>query len=196
MADDLEIVRRVLQGQVDDFAELIARHQQHVARIVGRHVPADHVGEVAHEVFIRAYGGLSGFSAESPFDHWLAGIAIRTCYDFWRARHRDELPVSDLTDDHQQWMDRVLAAESDERFREETGRREAKDVLDWALQHLSAEDRLVLTLVHLEGLSVREAAHKLDWSVANVKVRAHRARRALRKLLLETQERKGHDTVE
>jgi RNA polymerase sigma-70 factor (ECF subfamily) len=56
-------------------------------------------------------------------------------------------------------------------------------VLEWALRQLSAEDRAVLTLVHLEGHSVREAAKLLGWSAINVKVRAHRARQALRTLL-------------
>jgi len=48
---------------------------------------------------------------------------------------------------------------------------------------LSPENRAVLTLVHLDGHSVREAASLLGWSVVNVKVRAHRARQALRKIL-------------
>ncbi|TKB71486.1 MAG: RNA polymerase, partial [Nitrospira sp.] len=72
MADDLEIIRRVLSGETDGFAELIARYQQHVARIVNRHVPPDLVAEVAHDVFVRAYDSLSGFAGESPFDHWLS----------------------------------------------------------------------------------------------------------------------------
>jgi RNA polymerase sigma-70 factor (ECF subfamily) len=42
---------------------------------------------------------------------------------------------------------------------------------------------MVLTLVHLEGHSVREAAELLGWSTVNVKVRAHRARQQLRKVL-------------
>jgi RNA polymerase sigma-70 factor (ECF subfamily) len=44
---------------------------------------------------------------------------------------------------------------------------------------------MVLTLVYLEGRSMREAARLLGWSIVNVKVRAHRAKRAIRKLLSE-----------
>jgi RNA polymerase sigma-70 factor (ECF subfamily) len=53
------------------------------------------------------------------------------------------------------------------------------------LGQLSPENRLVLTLVYLEGHSVREAARLLGWSAVNVKVRAYRARQALRQLFLE-----------
>jgi RNA polymerase sigma-70 factor (ECF subfamily) len=125
----------------------------------------------------------------------LSGIAVRTCYDFWRARRREELPVSALTTEHQAWMDHVQAAESDDQFHEQAKRQEAAELLQWALGHLSAENRLVLTLVHLDGYSVREAARLLGWSVVNVKVRAHRARHQLRKLLLE-RKRQEDDTTQ
>lgn len=195
MADDLEVIHRVLHGEIDLFAELITRYQQHVARIVNRHVPADRVAEVAHDVFVRAYSGLPGFAGQAPFEHWLSRIAVRTCYQFWRTIRQEELPASGLTEEHQQWMERVLAAESEDRFREQARRREAADLLQWALNHLSAENRLVLTLVSLEGYSAREAASLLGWSVPKVKVRTHRAKRALRKLFLK-EEAQDHGTTQ
>ena len=195
VSDDREIIQRVLQGEIDRFAELIARYQQHVAKITNRHVPSDRVAEVAHDVFVRAYSSLSSFSGTTPFEHWLSGIAVRTCYDFWRARRREELPVSALASEHQAWMDHVLAAESDDQFREQARRQEAAELLQWALGHLSAENRLVLTLVHLDGYSVREAADLLGWTLVNVKVRAHRARQMLRALLLE-RKRQDDDTTQ
>ena len=195
VSDDLEIIRRVLQGEIDSFAELIARYQQHVAKITNRHVPSDHVAEVAHDVFVRAYTSLSSFSGQTPFEHWLSGIAVRTCYDFWRARRREELPVSALTTEHQAWMDHVLASESDDQFQEQARRQAAAELVQWALGHLSADNRLVLTLVHFDGYSVREAANMLGWNVVNVKVRAHRARQMLRALLLE-RKRQEDDTTQ
>jgi RNA polymerase sigma-70 factor, ECF subfamily len=195
VSDDLEIIQRVLHGEVDRFAELIARHRQHVAKITNGHVPSDRVAEVAHDVFVRAYTSLSSYSGQTPFEHWLSGIAVRTCYDFWRSRRREELPVSALTTEHQAWIDHVQAAESDDQFREQAKQQEAAELLQWALGHLSAENRLVLTLVHLDGYSVREAARLLGWTVVNVKVRAHRARHTLRKLLLE-RKRQEDDTTQ
>lgn len=195
VSDDFEVIRQVLQGEIDRFAELIARYQQHVAKIANRHVPSDHVEEVAHDVFVRVYTSLSSFSGQTPFEHWLSGVAVRTCYEFWRARRREELPVSALATEHQAWMDHVLAAESDDQFREQVRRQEASELLQWALSHLSPENRLVLTLVHLDGYSVREAAGLLGWTVVNVRVRAHRARQLLRALLLERM-RQDDDTTQ
>ena len=77
----------------------------------------------------------------------------------------------------------MLSAQSDDQFRDQAQKGEAAEVLEWALRQLSPENRAVLTLVHLDGYSVREAAELLGWSLVNVKVRAHRARQALRKIL-------------
>ncbi len=181
--EDRELLRRIGQGEIERFADLIRLHQRQVSRIVARRVPADRVEEVVHDVFVRAYFGLARFSDQVSLDHWLAGIAVRTCYDFWRARKRDAMPVSALTGEHHRWIEQALAPKSEEMFQEHVRKEEAADVLEWALAHLSPENRAVLTLVHLDGYSVREAANLLGWSVVNVKVRAHRARQALRRLL-------------
>ena len=83
---------------------------------------------------------------------------MRTCYDFWRARSREEVPVSALSDEHTRWIEQTLSSHSDRQFRDQTARQEARELLGWALERLSPENRAVLTLVHLDGYSVREAA--------------------------------------
>jgi RNA polymerase sigma-70 factor (ECF subfamily) len=77
----------------------------------------------------------------------------------------------------------MMADQATQSFQEEDTREETAAVLDWALNQLSAEDRMVIELVHLEGMSGKEAAKLLDWSVANVKVRSFRVRKKLQKIL-------------
>ena len=106
VADDFEVIHRVLHGEIDLFAELITRYQQHVARIVNRHVPPDRVAEVAHDVFVRAYSGLPGFSGRAPFEHWLSRLAVTTCLDALRAENRrPEWRWADLGDSEREWLD-------------------------------------------------------------------------------------------
>ena len=90
--------------------------------------------------------------------------------------------MSTLTEKHQDWMEAALLGASEESHDEESLQREAKELLDWALARLSAEERMVIELIYLEGLSVKEAADLLGWSVANVKVRSFRSRKKLEKL--------------
>jgi RNA polymerase sigma-70 factor (ECF subfamily) len=181
---DLYIVRRVLDGDVNSFEYLLQRYKNQVFSIVRKHVPDSQVDETAQDVFVRAYQSLRTFKGKSSFRHWLSSIAVRTCCDYWRKRYRSrERPMSSLSDDHLDWLEKVMADQSRDSFYEESAGQEAREVLDWALSHLSAEDRLVLELVYLEGLSGKEAAEFLGWSVANVKIRSFRSRRKLQRLL-------------
>ncbi len=91
--------------------------------------------------------------------------------------------MSALAQGHREWLDEVISEESKQVRHEEGSQKEARELLDWALGKLSAEDRMVLELVYLEGLSVKEAAELLGWSVANVKVRSFRSKKKLEKLL-------------
>ena len=190
-SSDAEIIRRVLAGDVNAFELLIKRYQAHVFSIVRKHVPKTQADEVAHDVFVRAYQGLGGFSEKSGFSQWLAGIAIRTSYDFWRREYRRrEIPASQLTDAHREYIENTVSGVSAETFEQDGRRLEAVEILEWALNRMSAPDRMVLELVYLEEYSHREAAELLGWSVVNVKVRAYRARKKLARILLKEQSQK------
>lgn len=181
---DSEIVRRVVGGDREAFSALVKRHGALVQRTVARHVPRDRAEDLVQESFIRAFQSLANFQLGSKFPEWLATITVRTCYDYWRSHYRSrERAESTLTEQHRDWADRVTASLSQEQFDEEVRRKEAREVLDYALGTLSPDDRMVVTLVHLEGLSIEEAAQQMDWTAVNVKVRAHRARRRMRQAL-------------
>jgi RNA polymerase sigma-70 factor (ECF subfamily) len=181
---DSEIISRVLDGDVDCFEHLIGRYKGYVFGIVLKHVPPEESEEVAHQCFIKAYKSLPGYKGKSDFRHWLARIAPRTCYDFWRSRYRRaEVPMSALSEAQQDWLEQAVSDESEQSCERAAEAAEAREVLDMALAGLSAEDRMVVQLVNMEERSVKEAADLLGWSRAKVKVRAFRARRRLAGIL-------------
>ncbi len=183
---DAEIVHRVVSGDVNAFEYLLKRYQSHVLRIVKRHMPFEKVEEVAQDVFVRAYQSLPTFRRNDSFKQWLSTIAKRTCFDFWRKHYRSrELPMSSLSEKHQVWLEQAISKRSSQTFHEIGSQREAREILDWALDRLSAEERMVLELVYLEGHSVKETADLLGLSTANVKVRSFRSRKKLHKLIKE-----------
>jgi DNA-directed RNA polymerase specialized sigma24 family protein len=81
-AADIDVVRRVLAGDVNAFEKLVARYQAYVFSIVRKHVPPENVEAVAHDIFVRAYRSLPGYGQKSQFAKWLAGISVRTCAIF------------------------------------------------------------------------------------------------------------------
>ena len=182
---DAEIVARVLSGDVNAFQILIERHQLHVLKIVCGKVPREAELEVAQDAFARAFTSLKTFDSSRPWRNWLSGIAVRTCSDYWRERRwRREIPHSSLSEAEQVWLEkRVQETGSAGAGMDPSQQVEARQLLDWALEHLPPQDRLVLILVHVEEYSVAEAAEMLGWGQAKVKVRAFRARKKLRSIL-------------
>jgi RNA polymerase sigma-70 factor, ECF subfamily len=188
-SSDEEIVRQVLDGNVNAFESVILRHRVLVLTIVKKHVPEDAVEETAQEAFVRAYQALPTFKGTGAFSQWLSSIVVRTCYDYWRKAYRSrEIPISALTERHSEWLEEVISQMPEEAPDERESQMEAREILNWALEKLSAGDRMVLELVYLEGHSVQEAAKLLGWSKANVKVRSFRARMKLEKLLSKVKE--------
>jgi len=180
----MEIVQRVLNGDSEAFAEILVRYEGHVFTVVRKHIPRHRVKETAQEAFVRAYQSLHNFHREDRFKQWLSAIAVRTCYDYWRKQYRNkETPISRLSEKQAEWLNHAVSLESASDIEALGRRREARALLDYALARLSAEDRMVVELIHLEGLSVREAADLLGWSVAKTKVRAFRSRKKLQKIL-------------
>jgi RNA polymerase sigma-70 factor (ECF subfamily) len=182
--EDAELVREVLSGNADAFRLIMERYQAFVMTIVRRHVPPGDVEDTMQEAFLRCYKSLPRFASSGELKHWLSIIAVRTCYDFWRVHYqRREIQVSALTDRHDEWLENALANSSRSSFQEAVRRKEADEVLKWAMGHLSAGDRMVLELVYFEDRSIKEAGELLGLSTVNVKVRLFRARKRLHALL-------------
>jgi RNA polymerase sigma-70 factor, ECF subfamily len=184
-SEDVAVIQCILTGDVDEFRHIMVKYKDLVMRIVRRRVPPQDVAEVAQDVFVKAYQSLGSFKQKGDFSHWLSSVAVKTCYTFWRNTYRvREVPMANLSERHQEWLEEVLSERSEESLVEKSAQEEARELLDWALGQLGAKDRLVMELVYLEGRSVKEAADLLGWSVANVKVRTFRSRRKLEKLLI------------
>jgi RNA polymerase sigma-70 factor (ECF subfamily) len=183
-ASDGELIARILAGEVNGFEVLLERYEQFVFGIVRKHGPQARAGEIAQDVFVAAYKALPTFRGTADFKCWLGRIAVRQCCNYWREHYRDPVDtLSDLNADGEEWRawaDRAAAVESLER---EDDRRQARELLEHGLRQLEPEERLALTLMYLDGHSVKEIAALTGWSAMNVKVRAFRARRRLRKAL-------------
>ena len=191
--NDDALVALVLDGRTDAFETLVRRYEAYVFSLVKRHVPSADVEDTAQEAFIRAYRSLPSYQGRGKgFRSWLASITVRTCHDYWRRAYRTpETPLSHLTEDHEAWLDKALAESSLQALEDWGAANQAREVLKEALARLSPGDRMALELVYLEGLSGLEAAERLGWTTANVKVRCFRARRKLESFLLGKKRSEG-----
>lgn len=182
-SSDADLVAEVVKGDATSFEQLFERHRQRVAAIAGRffqHSPQ--IEEIVQETFIKAYFGLASFSQYKvdSFAHWLARIAFNSCYDELRRQSRSPERMLTNFDEAERQQLRALVGMEATRLESTAINR---DLAHKLLRLLSAEDRLVLVLLDVEGLSVAEIAQLMGWSSPKVKIRAFRARTDLRRLL-------------
>ncbi|MGH9901423.1 MAG: RNA polymerase sigma factor [Pyrinomonadaceae bacterium] len=184
-ASDLELARFAQSGDESAFAEIVRRYSPRVFRTAGRFFRRrEQVEEAAQEVFLKAFTQLETYEGRGPMEGWLTRITTNTCLNMLRsARRRPEMTISDLTEDEGTWLDNHTADAATERHHAVERSLVAADLADRVLDTLSPDDRLVLTLIDGEDVSVKEAAEVTGWSESKVKVQAFRARRRMREAL-------------
>jgi len=164
-------VRSTLEGDEAAFEDLVSRHKSRIFSLVARFSRDAHqIDDLAQEVFVRAWQRLEQFRKEAPFEHWLVKIAVHTCYDFVRRQQRSRFFQSVPVETIDLPAPDTLSAD------------DARERVEAALARLKPKERLILTLLELEERSIREVAELTGWSESAVKLRAFRARQALKKI--------------
>jgi RNA polymerase sigma-70 factor (ECF subfamily) len=185
------LVSEARRGDEAAFEEIVRRYSPRVFQVTGRFFRnRSQVEDLAQEVFLKAYSQLSNYEGRGSFEGWLTRIATNTCLNELRTRKRHpESLVSELTDEEGSWLEEQVGGISHESSPERNVI--IADLADKLLGRLSPDDRVVLTLMDGEGLSVKEVAETTGWSQSKIKVQAFRARRRMRKIVEEMSKNKG-----
>ncbi|HIG27042.1 MAG TPA: sigma-70 family RNA polymerase sigma factor [Verrucomicrobiales bacterium] len=182
-SEDTERIASVLNGDISSFEPLIAKYQPRVFATVRRYARReDEIEDIVQEIFIKAFRKLATFRGEAPFEHWLMRLAVRTCYDFLRRHQRNrETNLSQLTDAQNEWLERFHVSDT----ADSGDAVAARELVELLLDKLSPSSKMVITLMEIEGKSVKEIAEIMGWTLSLVKVRAFRSRAQMRKHLAQ-----------
>src|SRR5690606_19542453 len=102
-------------------------------------------------------------------------------YDFLREHQRNRAqPFSEITDEESNWLERIAGGDP---LNDPPSVDAARAVIHRLLEHLSPESRLIIQLLEIEEKTLKEIAQLTGWSIPMIKVRAFRARAAMRKTL-------------
>lgn len=180
------IIAAAQQGDLRAFDELVSAYQElaySVAyRILGN---SDTAMDATQEAFIRAFQGLSRFRGGS-FKGWILRITTNCSYDQLRYKQRrPSTPIDDLVEDDEHSSILLADEEEPEAY---TERQELGMAIQRALGVLPSDQRAVLVMSDIHGLSYNEISEAMQISVGTVKSRLSRARGKLRDYLLEREE--------
>jgi len=186
LIDDRSIIQTVLQGDREAYAELVRRYH---ARVIGHclsflynYTDAE---DAAQEIFVKAFASLPRYTPTATFLTWLIRIASNHCLDIVRKRKRQR---TDSLDGMIEKNAETGAAIPELAEASEPSSLEARENLALAmrvLSELSPDERQILVLREIDGLSYEEIAASLHCTVEAVRARLRRAR-------LEMQEKARH----
>ena len=165
---DAELLRRVYQGDQGAFRTIVDRHGRYLTGVAialcgGNRTDAE---DLVQETFVAAL--TSRFRGESAVRTWLVQILVRRSAMLRRSRKREQ--------------GQPVAGETERSTRSEVSGTDAKLDLAQMLEGLSPDQRQVIVLRELEGLSYEEMAAALHVPRGTVESRLHRARAALKQL--------------
>lgn len=177
----------ILRRDEDAARRLMEWLHPQVVRIVQNHLPRGMDAEdLVQEVFVQFFRTLDRYDPTRPLQNWMSRLALNVCLKALRSRkRRPEWRWSDLSEGERMVVDSLLHASA-------TDAPQARDGLELLVKlmdSLSAQERMIMTLMHLEEKPVAEVAAMTGWNATLIKVRAFRARAKMKKAL-ETLEQK------
>jgi RNA polymerase sigma-70 factor (ECF subfamily) len=174
---DTEIIHRILQTEPQLYEELIRRYNSLLYKI-GRTYNYNHqdTEDLMQETNVSAYFNLAKFEKRSSYKTWLTRIMLNHCYQKRRKfSFKNEIPVEEYEIDNSNPM-----FQQKDNNEKNLMNKELKYVIEYALQNIPPNYKIVFTLRELGGFSVSETAAVLDILETNVKVRLNRAKLMLR----------------
>lgn len=180
MLVEFELIEQARSGSDSAFNQIVFAYRKRIlgtiARLIGR--PED-VEDVGQEVFLRLYHSLDQLRTPEVFEPWLYRLTVNAAYDYLRRqRRRHESRMSDLSEQQVLMAD---AAAGGKRSDEDEYKRKVRETVDELLGAVSPEDRILLTLKEVEGLSLRELEKIYNVNENALKVRLFRARQRVLK---------------
>jgi len=183
------LTARTLRGEVSAFEELINRYKNSVFAIIyrmtGQYQEAE---DISQEVFLTVYQKLYQFDRTKKFAPWIHRIAINTCISALRKKNKVSLLNFDesLLNQHNAEDPHIYG--NPEMVLE---RSELRSEIKAALNELPSSYQSVLVLRYQLDLNNQEIADSLGLNKENIEVKIHRARKALRKILIRKWEERG-----
>ena len=180
MLVDFELIERARSGDDGAFTQVVQAYRRRIlgtiARLIGR--PED-VEDVGQEVFLRLYYSLEQLRTSEVFEPWLYRLTVNAALDYLRRqKRRQESRMSDLSEQQVMMAD---AAAGGKFNAEEQRRNKVREQVEALLEQVSEEDRILLTLKEVEGLSLKELEKIYRVNENALKVRLFRARQRVLK---------------
>lgn len=170
--DDQSLGRLMALSQSGDaqaHEAVLVACQRWLRRFYAGKIGYEHAEELVQETLLAVHNKRASYDPERPFLPWLAAIARYRWVDRLRQIYRQQSDIN---------ADQVESIDAEESVM-------ARLSLDRLMAHLNEGQRMAITLVKIDGLSVADASEVCGQSMSLVKMNVHRGLRRLSLLVEE-----------
>ena len=177
--DDAKWIERILVGDEMAFTALMKKYEKQIHAFVWQRVKDYHIAEeITQDTFLRAYEKLGTLRNPNRFSGWLYMIATR-CFLTWLGEKKN--PMQSLEAMSEAEVEALFYTQYMAEQTERSATEKQREIVEYLLQKLTANERTVVALHYLSEMSCEEIGDFLEMSPNTVKSRLHRARKRLRK---------------
>lgn len=177
--DEEKFVKALKRREEWAYSKLYDKYVPMIAGIAKSYLGIDDVSDVIQEVFVRVYKGIKKFRGDSSLSTWIYRIAVNVCKDMMGKYKKHKEILTDFDSEEVPYIEPKSSSSPVESMISEL----TLEALEGAMDKLSEEDRLLIKLRDIEGLSYDEIAHIINKPVGTVKSRLHYARKRLGELI-------------
>ncbi len=179
---DIDVINRILKGDTEAYSEIVKKYQDRVFRYVSYRMNNYEVAlDITQDIFLVVYESLASFRREAAFSTWMYSIMINYCRNYRKKEERmNQVSLNRLVGEEEYEMQLPDERQTPE---QDVINRDSLRIVTEELYQMQDDYKEIIILRDIEGLSYNEIAKTLGISLANVKVRIHRGREALKNRL-------------
>jgi RNA polymerase sigma-70 factor (ECF subfamily) len=177
------LIRQILNGATERYAELVQLHENAVFALIVRIVGScEEAEELTQDVFLKAYSNLHKFKQHSSFSTWLYRIARNTAFDHLSKhdREKNNMPTTSLNDDITELKELPATMHNPE---EDIIKQQEYDKWLTNIEKLKEDYKIVAKMNLIDNFGYKEIADALDMPINTVKTKIRRAKNQLLKMM-------------
>ncbi len=182
--EEQKLIEGLKRSESKAYSELYREYAEKIGGIARSYLGVDDVEDVVQEVFIKIYKNIKKFRGDSSLSTWVYRITVNVCKDMLgKKQRRREILTNFGEQEDEDTKSNIREPVDDSMPSDELMKTLSAEEIAKAIDSLSKEDKLLINLREIEGMSYEQIAEIMDKPVGTVKSRLHYARERLKNIL-------------
>jgi len=182
--DERELLKLLVKGDEEAYRYIYRRYAPKIGALAKSYLGSDDVDDIIQEVFLRIYKSVRRFRGDARLSTWIYKITINVCNNVYKKlKNRDILIDFSENDDNDDEYRLQYGTEED--VQKNVVNEIEIEVLRKALARLTPEDRTILYMKEVDGLTYAEIGKILEKPEGTIKSKLHYIKELLKSFLGE-----------